>query len=168
METEDILWLDNPAGGDWQDKARLRRLAASLFNVDSYGKKNDLNQRICTALTRLECSDDLSNCLERLRLEGAIDDEEQTAIGQDLTELLLHPLLQPHFSDSVKNKPSRDIVCRKTLNLQLPDRVIANGKKTTIMNFVPGKISEAKQKVLHQYAKRTFRIWALRKWRSSW
>jgi ATP-dependent exoDNAse (exonuclease V) beta subunit len=151
-EGSEIFWLEQMHGADWQEKARLRRQAATVFDIDTFEKKKDIPTKLCQVLSRLPCADELDTCLEHMWIEGLIDQEEREQMKTELEKLLIHPFVQPNFDRKAKVKPVRDIVCRAALHLRTPDRVVLHGTKIVLLRFVAHPASEFDQKLLNRYA----------------
>ncbi len=152
---ENIFWVDHLLNSDWHEKARLRRIAASMMDTESFEKKKDLPQQLCFALSGLACAAESEACLEKLWLTGAVDEGERHEMKKQLDALLELPLVKPHFGGRGRNV--RDIICRKTVDhtFSLPDRVLAAGKKVTLLKFLPSleQKKEKAQKDLNAYEK---------------
>jgi ATP-dependent exoDNAse (exonuclease V) beta subunit len=152
-EAAETLVLQSTPVADWHRTARLRRMAARLFDTDTLDRANDPPRLLAEALRRLEHRDELDVCLDRLEAEGAFGAAARPALRRDLLELLAHPALAPHFAPDAGLKPVKDILSRHTLNLTPPDRVMVSGQAVTILGYVTQDPTEDDTKVLSRYAK---------------
>jgi ATP-dependent exoDNAse (exonuclease V) beta subunit len=145
---EATFWVDHVLASDWHEKARLRRLAAHVMDTETFEKKQDLPQKVCYALSRLESTAAVDDCLERLWLEGAVDESERADLRESLRAVLQLALVRPHFAADAAARNVRDILCRKAIHLDfiLPDRVVADDKKRiSLLKFLPNARNEKKR-----------------------
>jgi hypothetical protein len=86
-------------------------------------------------------------------MEGLLDKEEEEALREAIEQLLSHELIAPLFDNKVQVITAHDIICKKALSLQSPDRVVVAGNKISIINFVSGTPTETDIRSLSRYAR---------------
>ncbi len=150
---KDVLLVTHEPVADWHKKARLRRLASRMFDTETFEKTKDDAQRLCEALRQLEHSNQVELCLDRMEAEGTISEAERKKFRSSLQDLLADERLKPHFASTAGVKSVRDILCKHTLNLTPPDRVVVSGSTVTILNYIAHEPTEADEKSLNRYAK---------------
>ncbi|QHT68526.1 UvrD-helicase domain-containing protein [Rhodocytophaga rosea] len=152
--TENETWtLRETQYADWQDKARLSRKAAIIFDPLTLEKQRDISQKLCYALSRLTYAKDLDDLLLTFQAEGLVDITEAVEFERRLKALLSHEWIQPCFSPEVRIMSAHNIISARALSLPSPDRVVVNRQTISILNFLPGSPSDADSKRLQRYSK---------------
>ena len=145
--------ITNDKTTDWQKKARLRRMASRMFDLETFEKERDNALLLCEALRQLENTGHVETCLDKLAAEGTLGETERVALGKDLREIVSHEMLKPHFSPKAQIKSVREILSRHTLNLTPPDRVAVDGTTVFIMRYISKEPVQDDEICLNRYAK---------------
>jgi hypothetical protein len=152
--TGNEIWtLQETHYADWQDKARLSRKAAAIFDPVTLEKQKDIFQKLCYALCKLKYAYELDDLLLTLQAEGVLDASEKTIFEQKLKTLLSNESLQHCFSKQVRIMTAHDIISARALSLPSPDRVVVKGSVVSILKFLPGSPTDADSKRLQRYGK---------------
>jgi hypothetical protein len=148
---EDFL-LSNIICTDWQEKARLSRKASTVFDLENFDRKKDLPNKLCYALCKLNDTDNVENMVEMMAEEGLLEKEEATQLTHELQNILSHALVKDLFSKKAKVIATRDIICKKALSLQTPDRVVSFQNTMYILRFTSCPPEEKDKRLLNRYA----------------
>ena len=149
----ELFTITNDKTTDWQKKARLRRMASRMFDLETFEKQHDNALRLCEALRQLENTSHVKTCLDKLAAEGTLGETERAALEKDLLEIVSHPMLKPHFAPTAQIKSVREILSRHTLNLIPPDRVAVDGTTVSILRYISKEPVQDDEICLNRYAK---------------
>jgi ATP-dependent exoDNAse (exonuclease V) beta subunit len=152
VEDEDFL-LNQIISTDWQEKARLSRKASTVFDLENFDQKKDLPNLLSYALCQLRYADELEKMLTTLTEEGLLENAEAALFIPKLQALLQNELLQPLFSRKAMLISTKDIICKRALNLQVPDRVVLLQATMYIIKFTSCPPEEKDKRLLNRYAR---------------
>lgn len=149
--TGDFL-LSKIISTDWQEKARLSRKASTVFDLENLDQKKDLPNLACYALGKLGYADEVEKIITGMLEEGLLEKEEAGQLLDKLQLMLTGEILAPLFSKTAKVISTRDIICKKALNLQTPDRVVSLQNTVYLLRFTSCPAEDKDKRVLNKYA----------------
>jgi hypothetical protein len=138
---------------DWQEKARLSRKASAVFDLENFDQKKDLPNKLCYAFCKLHNSDEAEKVVAAMIEEGLLEKEEAEQLLEQMGELLNHDLLRVLFSKEASVITTSDIICKKALSLQAPDRVVWLSNTLYIVKFTSCPAEEKDKRLLNRYAR---------------
>jgi ATP-dependent exoDNAse (exonuclease V) beta subunit len=137
---------------DWQEKARLSRKASAVFDLESFDQKKDMPNRVCYALCKLTYAEEAATIAAGMVEEGLLEGEESHRLIEHLQHILSHQLIKPLFSREAKVIAAKDILCKKALSLQSPDRVVMLKNTLYVLRFISCPAEDKDRRLLNRYA----------------
>jgi ATP-dependent exoDNAse (exonuclease V) beta subunit len=151
-EVEDFL-LTKTIITDWQEKARLSRKASAVFDLENFDRKKDLPNRVCYALCKLNYAEEIEKVILGMTEEGLLEQMEADLLLQQIGQLLNHEWLKPLFSKEARLLSAKEIICKKALALQSPDRVVMLQNTVHILRYTSCPAEEKDKRLLNRYAR---------------
>lgn len=102
-------------------------------------------------LSCITSKDDVETALEGFIIKGLLSREETSEIKELLLRVIMHPLLSPYFEPNVAVLNEREILTASG-QLVIPDRLIFDGNKVTIVDYKTGKPDASHQLQIDHYA----------------
>lgn len=102
-------------------------------------------------LSCITSKDDVEAALEGFIIKGLLSREETSEIKELLLRVIMHPLLSPYFEPNVAVLNEREILTASG-QLVIPDRLIFDGNKVTIVDYKTGKPDASHQLQIDHYA----------------
>jgi ATP-dependent exoDNAse (exonuclease V) beta subunit len=153
VSDDEVVLLDKIICADWQDRAKLSRKASVVFDLESFDQHKDIHNKLSYALSNLPCAEALDEVLMEMEMQGLLDSGEIVPMQEALQQILSNKDIELCFNKKARLIIASDIICKKALSLQSPDRVIMLGQKVCILKFVSCPPSDSDKKALNRYAK---------------
>ncbi|WP_435135993.1 UvrD-helicase domain-containing protein [Formosa sp. A9] len=101
-------------------------------------------------MAKISTKKDVPTVLEQANRTGLISTEQQTALNQTITQIILHPELEPYFNETYTIYTERDILAKDGTILR-PDRLaISTDHEVVIIDYKTGlELEQHKQQLLN-------------------
>ncbi len=147
--------LTNLAAAPWEDRLRLRRHAATVFDFDEQQRLGEWNRKLHYGLRRLLAAADVPRVAGQLVAEGIISAKERGEMTDSLERIVTDPRLAPYFAPHLSVETEREILVGGVhLRPYKPDRVVLDrtGRRVTLLDFRLPPPQEAHRKPMRHYA----------------
>ncbi|MCE3279851.1 MAG: helicase UvrD [Bacteroidetes bacterium] len=134
----------------WRESIKMRTAAAGIWNTNMAETKKDYGVMVHTALSRINYSDDTTKALDSMLEEGMINIEERDHLTSTINNILMLPLLAPHFIEGLTVKNESEVISL-TGEMFRPDRVVLNNKEAVIIDYKTGSKKQVHQQQIIQY-----------------
>ncbi|MFD1469171.1 UvrD-helicase domain-containing protein [Hymenobacter caeli] len=147
--------LTNLTAAPWEERLRLRRHAATVFDFDEQQRLGEWNRKLHYGLRRLLTATDVPRVAGQLVAEGIISAKEREEMTGSLTRIVADPRLAPYFAPHLSVETEREILIGGVhLRPYKPDRVVLDrtGRRVTLLDFRLPPPQEAHRKPMRHYA----------------
>lgn len=136
------LQLDVYPVSRWRDKLVIKQQSSSYFE-DSAGQQERVKHGIHmhAVLSRIHYFDEVPETLKSIVQEGLISEDDQSALSEQLNELLSNPLVNDWFSKSWMVKTEVPIILPGGDENRI-DRLMIRDKKAVVVDFKTGTHSK--------------------------
>jgi ATP-dependent helicase/nuclease subunit A len=145
------FYIPNVISTDRSRELRLRRLANRVFDVETFERKKDYENKVHYALSKVRTSDDIPAALLRMQTEGLIEKTETQNIQQSVEKILQHPDLKGLFVVSTGVLNEREILTPDG-GLHRPDRVIHLPGRVVVLDYKTGNPQDAHARQIKRFA----------------
>ncbi len=125
---------------------------SSLLWETEQGKAIVYGNLIHEILSKIKTKNDISDIVNQYVFKGAINTIQQKEITAILFEIVNHKELQPYFKQNNQVYNEQEIVTADK-NSIIPDRLILNNNKVTIIDYKTGKSEKKHEDQVNNYAK---------------
>ena len=136
---------------DWRSKLRLAGKAPSLWNIDDPSRNRQWGNLVHTLLSRLTTSDQLDEMFAKMKFEGLIQPEQETALLQKAKEVVKHPLLVHLFASGIGLRSEAELLLPDGSTYR-PDRVVLAPNETVILEYKTGAPRPQHREQVNAYA----------------
>lgn len=136
------LQLDVYPVSRWRDKLVIKQQSSSYFE-DSAGQQERVKHGIHmhAVLSRIHYFDEVPETLKAIVQEGLISEDDQSALSEQLNELLSNPMVNDWFSKSWMVKTEVPIILPGGDENRI-DRLMIRDKKAVVVDFKTGTHSK--------------------------
>jgi len=160
--TTDNYQLTNLTAAPWEDRLKLRRHAATLFDFEEQKAQGEWDRKLHYGLRRLLTAADVGRVASQLVAEGLLSARERPALVESLEKLVSDPRLAPYFAPHLSVETEREILVGGVkLRDYKPDRIVLEpsleehhrlGGRVTLLDFRLPPPQEKHQRLLRNYA----------------
>ncbi|MBC3787230.1 UvrD-helicase domain-containing protein [Spirosoma utsteinense] len=122
-ESPDEIYLDDIISGHRKQELNLRRQADRLFDVATFERTRERDNKLCAALSLIKGPGCIDKTLRQLVSEGVVRQLECDELRQCLTRIVLHPALANLFDATLRIDTDRSILSSKRSH-GAPHRVV--------------------------------------------
>jgi ATP-dependent helicase/nuclease subunit A len=145
------FYIPNVISTDRSRELRLRRLANRVFDVETFERKKDHENKVHYALSKVRTPDDIPAALLRMQTEGLIEKTETQTIQKSVEKILQHPDLKGLFEISTGVLNEREILTPDG-GLHRPDRVIHLPGRVVVLDYKTGNPQDAHARQIKRFA----------------
>ncbi|NQY10799.1 MAG: UvrD-helicase domain-containing protein [Flavobacteriales bacterium] len=144
------LTLNKFVSKSWHGRISVRLQANEIWDVNEPVKSEDYGNLVHRALSYIETNNDIDKSVQRMLLEGFIDDEEKDILTIKLEQLINNKEILPYFKteETVRNEAEILLPDGSTFR---PDRVLLSNDKATVIDYKTGKESDEHLEQVKQY-----------------
>lgn len=124
---------------------------SSLLWDTEQGKSIGYGNLIHEILAQIKTKNDIEEVLNQYAFKGIITNVEHDKITQILTQIVTHEVLSRYFDQNNEILNEQAIVTKEK-HIVIPDRIIKNGNKLTIIDYKTGKPDKKYYDQLNKYA----------------
>ncbi len=153
--TANTYSLTNLNAAPWEERLRLRRHAATVFDFDEQQRLGEWNRKLHYGLRRLITAADVPRVAGQLAAEGIISAKERNELATSLERIVSDPRLAPYFAPHLSVETEREILVGGVqLRPYKPDRVVLDrtGRRVTLLDFRLPPPLEAHGQSMRSYA----------------
>jgi ATP-dependent exoDNAse (exonuclease V) beta subunit len=151
-DSSKTFYIPNVISADRSRELRLRRLANRVFDVETFERKKDHENKVHYALSKVRTRDDIQSALLRMQTEGLIEKTETQTIQKSVEKILEHPDLKGLFEVQTGILNEREILTPDG-GLHRPDRVIHLPGRVVVLDYKTGHPQEAHARQIKRFAK---------------
>ena len=141
-------FISNP----WRNRMLLSLRAPEYWDIEEPVGKQHWGNLIHLILSMIKIPEDAEHVIEKLFLDGIIDESEKIEIGEKIKKFLLNPEVGKYFKKglTIKTEPEILLPSGKTYR---PDRLIFDGESATVIDFKTGKPEPGHKEQVMNYKK---------------
>ena len=148
-------FLTNLTTAPWEERLRLRRHAATVFDFDEQQCLGEWNCKLHHGLRRLLTAADVPRVVGQLVAEGIISAKERNDLAASLERIVTDVRLAPYFAPHLSVETEREILVGGVqLRPYKPDRVVLDrtGRRVTLLDFRLPPPREVHRQSMRSYA----------------
>ena len=148
-------FLTNLTTAPWEERLRLRRHAATVFDFDEQQCLGEWNRKLHHGLRRLLTAADVPRVAGQLVAEGIISAKERNDLAASLERIVNDVRLAPYFAPHLSVETEREILVGGVqLRPYKPDRVVLDrtGRHVTLLDFRLPPPREVHRQSMRSYA----------------
>ncbi|MBA4054857.1 MAG: hypothetical protein C0490_09110, partial [Marivirga sp.] len=150
--TSDALSLSSYASFRWRDKLVMRQTAKTFFDQPADDKQEKISYGIYihTVLSRISYAHEIPDTLDRIILEGLINQSQKESLNNQLQELLNNQQIASWFETGWDIRTEVPILLPGGAENRI-DRLLLKGKRAVVVDFKTGEPTKADQKQVQDY-----------------
>ncbi len=122
-EVDESYLLQSFISNSWRKRILLSLQAPEFWDIDEPSQKQQWGSLIHYLLSMIMVPNDINSAIEKLNVEGIIDDDEVHDIRKLIVDFINHPDVRLYFQKGINIKSESEIIMADGHTLR-PDRLI--------------------------------------------
>ena len=151
-EVDESYLLQSFISNSWRKRILLSLQAPEFWDIDEPSQKQQWGSLIHYLLSMIMVPNDINSAIEKLNVEGIIDDDEVHDIRKLIVDFINHPDVRLYFQKGINIKSESEIIMADGHTLR-PDRLIFEKDKVIVIDFKTGQPKESHHIQIRNYQK---------------
>ena len=142
--------LESFISSSWKNHNISISLNSSLLWGTEQKKSIEFGNLIHQMFSKIHTIDDLDDVISEFLLQGVISEDQSVDIKNKMKEVISHPDLRQYFSPESVVMNEQEIISKDKF-IKIPDRIILNQNKATVIDYKTGSFSNSHKQQLNNY-----------------
>lgn len=151
-EVDEGYLLSSFISNSWRKRILLSLQAPEFWDIKEPSQRQQWGSLIHYILSMIKIPNDIDPTIEKLNVEGIIDDKEVSEIRKLIVEFINHPDVKPYFNEGLNVKSESEIILPDGHTLR-PDRLVFEKDKIIVIDFKTGQSKKSHHKQIKNYQK---------------
>ncbi|MEC8853377.1 MAG: 3'-5' exonuclease, partial [Bacteroidota bacterium] len=143
--------IKNQDKSNWRNVISLKHSAEKVWDVEKQKESVEWGKILHLALSQIKQKEDIKVVIETLLAKGKCDISQYEKLKKQLPLLLESEQISKYFTPNWEVRTEKEILI-ETGEVYIPDRLVFDGKKVTIIDYKTGDKKPKHQTQIHNYA----------------
>ena len=151
QEKYNSFLIKNQDKSNWRNVISLKHSAEKVWDVEKQKESIEWGKILHLALSQIKQKEDIKVVIETLFAKGKCDISQYEKLKKQLPLLLESEQISKYFTPNWEVRTEKEILI-ETGEVYIPDRLVFDGKKVTIIDYKTGDKKQKHQRQIHNYA----------------